>query len=114
MAMWNLYKCTSTIFGQNGRKVYSLMSLVFLVGVSFNLIGCVPLPSTRAFEKRPFEGEQTSSIIVGVTTKGEVEHILGTPDAARRDGSVYIYEKSYLKFRIPNRSFWGIRQRFLT
>jgi len=75
---------------------YFFLSLLFLIGFSLNLIGCVPLPSTKALEKRPFEGEQTSSIIVGHATKGEVERILGTPNATRRDDSVYIYEKPYI------------------
>lgn len=74
-----------------------LLCLILLTIILFNLVGCVviPIPSTKALEEKPFHGEQTA-IVIGVTTKEEVENLLDAPDAKRRSGSIYIYAKPYI------------------
>lgn len=75
-----------------------VLFLILLIVISFNLVGCVilPLPSIKALEEKPFLAEQTSAIVVGITTKAEVENLLGAPDATRRDSTIYIFAEPHI------------------
>lgn len=80
------------------RKVQTILLTTFLVFIQFNIVGCMlPLltPAPSVFEK-PFKEETKASIKVGVTTKEEVSNMLGSPDAIRGNGSIYIYAKPYI------------------
>lgn len=86
----------SSFFNRQTRACVLLV--VFSVFIQTNLVGCIlPLltPASTILEK-PFPDESKTLIKVGVNTKGEVENILGTPDATRRNGSIYIYAKPYI------------------
>ena len=89
---------TFPFFNLNWRIMKYVLYLVFLIVIPFNLFGCLilPLPSTKILEEKPFQDEQVSSIIVGITSKEEVENLLGAPDATRRNNAVYIFAKPYI------------------
>ena len=74
-----------------------ILCLVPLIVIPCNLFGCLilPLPSTKTLEEKPFQDKQAPPIIIGITTKEEVENQLGAPDATRRKSSVYIFAEPH-------------------
>jgi hypothetical protein len=68
----------------------------FLLNVPLiTLVGCIMLTPAPTIFDRPFKEETEASIKVGITTKQQIESILGTPDAIRQNGLIYIYAKPY-------------------
>ena len=72
----------------------------FITFIYVNLVGCMlPVITPNSISEKPFKEEAKASLIVGTTTREEVENAFGTPNATRRQSSIYVYArpKTYMK-----------------
>jgi hypothetical protein len=72
----------------------------FITFIYVNLGGCMlPVITPDSISKKPFEEEVKASLRVGTTTREEVENAFGTPNATRRQSSIYVYSrpKTFMK-----------------